>query len=242
MTRKFGALDQSVVGSHTESEWSALVREWKWRCFYCAKPICKNSLIPDAELTKDHMLPISRGGSDFIWNIVPSCQHCNDLKGNMTVDEFRTQRPGAQKPSSGKQIHISTGVDTASTTENFHKQENSETVNNVDAPPATDMRTLLAQWQHYCGTAKSMNDGYPADHDSNWYQDRKAMLKAQAAGMRRIRAEAAGQLTLAIFGDNDLPKKVMETDPATLVVAKGMHVANPPGGKHEPSQESAVIA
>lgn len=35
----YGALNNEVVGSHTEDEWQALVRKYAWRCFYCGSPM-----------------------------------------------------------------------------------------------------------------------------------------------------------------------------------------------------------
>lgn len=36
------------------------------------------------ELTEDHRIPLSRGGTDWIANIVPCCLSCNCSKGNKT--------------------------------------------------------------------------------------------------------------------------------------------------------------
>jgi len=212
----FGALNNSIVGSHTDTEWSALIRQWKWRCFYCARPVCKNSVDPDGEVTKDHQLPISRGGSDFIWNIVPACFRCNTLKGTMTVDEFRAARPGMQR-SSGKEIHVSTGE---------YRAEKPEAL--CDASPvevvegAPQMRAMLTQWQAYCTKLKDMSDGYPTDRTPEWYDQRRKQIRAQAAGLKRIQREAAGQLVLPIFGDGTA-KKLCESEVAALTF-KGMDV------------------
>jgi 5-methylcytosine-specific restriction endonuclease McrA len=92
MTRKFGALDQSVVGSHTEREWLDLLTQWNWLCFYCGEFIQRGAVDSKHEATKDHMTPISRGGVDFIGNIVPACLRCNQLKGESTVEEFRADK------------------------------------------------------------------------------------------------------------------------------------------------------
>lgn len=37
----------------------------------------------------EHMLPIRRGGTSHIDNLVPACRYCNTRKGNRDVDEFR---------------------------------------------------------------------------------------------------------------------------------------------------------
>ena len=38
---KFGALDNTIPGSHTEAEWLELLSRWNWLCFYCGEPIKK---------------------------------------------------------------------------------------------------------------------------------------------------------------------------------------------------------
>lgn len=65
--------------AHTLAEWRALVESCGGRCFYCheAKP-----------LTRDHKVPLVRGGSDAIENIAPACRSCNFRKGRKTADEF----------------------------------------------------------------------------------------------------------------------------------------------------------
>jgi 5-methylcytosine-specific restriction endonuclease McrA len=52
-------------------------------CFYCGEPISR------AKRTKDHKLPSSRHGSDDSWNLVDCCKPCNQLKGMLTLEEFR---------------------------------------------------------------------------------------------------------------------------------------------------------
>ncbi len=50
-------------------------RDFKARCFYC-------DLIPIEPITKDHFIPISKGGSSRSCNVVPACKFCNSLKDN----------------------------------------------------------------------------------------------------------------------------------------------------------------
>lgn len=39
--------------------------------------------------TLDHIKPLSAGGCDWIDNLLPCCKTCNNLKGDMTVEQFR---------------------------------------------------------------------------------------------------------------------------------------------------------
>ncbi|WP_397368836.1 HNH endonuclease [Paenibacillus anseongensis] len=56
------------------------------KCFYCGEKMTKNAGLK--QRTRDHLIPLSRGVSDYIENIVPACRSCNSFKGTKTVDEF----------------------------------------------------------------------------------------------------------------------------------------------------------
>ncbi len=56
-------------------------------CYYCGTPLTLRGA------TKDHVVPIERGGLDDLFNTVPACWPCNHLKGTMTESEFRRARP-----------------------------------------------------------------------------------------------------------------------------------------------------
>ena len=43
----------------------------------------------DGALTRDHVVPISRGGRDRWSNVVTACKSCNTRKGNRTPEEAR---------------------------------------------------------------------------------------------------------------------------------------------------------
>lgn len=49
------------------------------QCHYCGS---------ENELTRDHVMPRSRGGTDDASNIVFACRSCNSAKGNRTPEEW----------------------------------------------------------------------------------------------------------------------------------------------------------
>ena len=59
-----------------------IFREYLGKCFYCGIELNnKNFAI-------DHVYPISRGGTNQLSNLVPSCNYCNSRKSNKTIYEF----------------------------------------------------------------------------------------------------------------------------------------------------------
>lgn len=59
----------------------ALFKRDRNTCLYCAKQL------GDAELTRDHVVPVSRGGGNQWDNVVASCRRCNHLKGSRLLEE-----------------------------------------------------------------------------------------------------------------------------------------------------------
>jgi 5-methylcytosine-specific restriction endonuclease McrA len=64
------------VGSFTLQEWEYIKKKYNYCCVFCGK---QDGVI---KLTKDHIIPITKGGSNFISNIQPLCQSCNSRKSN----------------------------------------------------------------------------------------------------------------------------------------------------------------
>lgn len=79
--RKQRKLSKSI-GSHTETEWKMILATYDHRCCKCGASMA------DTELTKDHIIPFVKGGSDSIDNIQPLCHPCNSGKGG-TVKDYR---------------------------------------------------------------------------------------------------------------------------------------------------------
>lgn len=72
--RKAGALGRITIEDITK-----LYNEQNGKCFYCG---IMN------KLTQDHKIPLSRGGSNQLDNIVLACQSCNSKKHTKTTEEF----------------------------------------------------------------------------------------------------------------------------------------------------------
>lgn len=59
-------------GSHTTLEWTRKLEEFGGRCAICSAT---------DHITKDHIIPVSKGGVNDISNIQPLCRSCNSHKG-----------------------------------------------------------------------------------------------------------------------------------------------------------------
>ena len=55
-----------------------------WTCVYCG--------LRSSTLTCDHVIPVSRGGSSTLDNLVTACLACNLAKATMTPKEWRAQQ------------------------------------------------------------------------------------------------------------------------------------------------------
>ncbi len=66
----------NAVGKHTRQEWDDKLAEYGNGCAYCG---CSG------KMTRHHVVPLSKGGSDWISNIVPACGSCNSTIGTKTV-------------------------------------------------------------------------------------------------------------------------------------------------------------
>ncbi len=59
------------IGSHSKSEWRVILEKQRGRCAECGVK---------SKLEKDHIMPLSRGGSNMAMNLQGLCRSCNARK------------------------------------------------------------------------------------------------------------------------------------------------------------------
>lgn len=79
------ARKRAAGGAFTFEQWENLKSYYDHRCLACGRQE------PEIVLTVDHVIPISRGGSDDISNIQPLCGACNCRKHARIIDYRPTE-------------------------------------------------------------------------------------------------------------------------------------------------------
>ncbi len=77
------ARQKNVATTFTTQEWTDLKAFYHHRCLCCGKQE------PEIKLTPDHVIPLSKGGTNAITNIQPLCLSCNLKKATQSTD-FRS--------------------------------------------------------------------------------------------------------------------------------------------------------
>jgi hypothetical protein len=209
--RKAGAMDsdaahrrqreENAPGSHSEKQWADWITFQNNLCFWCFRPLLSSKGFFSG--TKDHLVPLARGGSKFIENIVASCLSCNRDKGTRTASEYQsvlTARAAKNStvsslPASREASAFSFARPIISTSATLEMRDSIFTLSRERSAPQTSSRDLAA---------------------------RRQLLRNQVAEIQRLRLVEAGQMTLPIFGDGTA-KKLAQGEIASLPF-KGMEV------------------
>ncbi len=71
-------------GKIKSNAWNIIKEFYDYCCLCCGKQE------PEIKLTKDHVIPLCKGGPNDIYNIQPLCESCNNVKSNKITD-YRKQ-------------------------------------------------------------------------------------------------------------------------------------------------------
>jgi 5-methylcytosine-specific restriction endonuclease McrA len=79
--REYNKNHTKAIGKHTLKEWEQLKKKFNYCCAACGRQEPFTDLWYE-KLTEDHIIPVSKGGTNYIDNIQPLCIICNCKKGN----------------------------------------------------------------------------------------------------------------------------------------------------------------
>lgn len=85
------AREVGALGATSPAEWQEILTHFKRKCVYCG--------IAQKRMHRDHVIPLSKGGTNWPQNLVPACFSCNPAKANSSLEEFyeRCVRNGTSK-------------------------------------------------------------------------------------------------------------------------------------------------
>lgn len=76
------ALKKGAEGSHTIEDRRHIYKHQSGKCLCCGKKFSFE------ELTEDHIIPLSWGGTNYAWNIQLLCRSCNCAKKNYHATNY----------------------------------------------------------------------------------------------------------------------------------------------------------
>jgi 5-methylcytosine-specific restriction endonuclease McrA len=68
----------SLVNDFTVLNWVECLKKFNNKCAYCGSK--------DKKIHQEHVVPLSKGGSNTITNIIPACERCNLSKSNTLIE------------------------------------------------------------------------------------------------------------------------------------------------------------
>jgi 5-methylcytosine-specific restriction endonuclease McrA len=75
----------NAKGDFTAAQWKDRLAYHGYKCVYCG---AEKHETPEGWLSCDHMIPLSKGGTNWPSNLVPACRSCNSSKGAKTYFQF----------------------------------------------------------------------------------------------------------------------------------------------------------
>ena len=90
-TRRYRARKEGITGNHTGQD---ILKMYKDQAGRCNNPYCRVEML--GAYSVDHVIPVSRGGSNNPDNLQLMCTPCNSSKGALTMDEWMSLLPSAK--------------------------------------------------------------------------------------------------------------------------------------------------
>lgn len=87
-------------GTFTLSEYKETLKTFGNSCAYCGSK---------ENLSRDHIIPISKGGKSDVHNIIPACMRCNSSKSNMDFQKWFKVQPFYSESRESKIINFTRG-------------------------------------------------------------------------------------------------------------------------------------
>ena len=76
--------DNDIVIENLSQDWVTLKEKYNYTCVCCLRSEA------DIKLSEDHIVPVSKNGSDKIENIQPLCKSCNSSKNKHHSTDYRS--------------------------------------------------------------------------------------------------------------------------------------------------------
>lgn len=80
---RIGSRRKAAQGYYTPEQWETLCSFFNGKCPHCGKEV--------ERFSPDHIIPASRGGSNWITNIQPMCLSGNIRKSNIYTTDYRPE-------------------------------------------------------------------------------------------------------------------------------------------------------
>jgi 5-methylcytosine-specific restriction endonuclease McrA len=76
LNQNYRARRRNAEGKFTLSDWNSILESNEFRCVMCGSP---------DRLSIDHIIPLSKGGTNYPNNLQPLCRSCNSQKNNKII-------------------------------------------------------------------------------------------------------------------------------------------------------------
>lgn len=77
-------LRRNAIGTYTIEQWNKSLDYFNHACAYCGTT---------TDLTIEHIIPVSKGGTHYIYNLIPACSACNYSKNDRDIMVWYPSRP-----------------------------------------------------------------------------------------------------------------------------------------------------